>query len=642
MIILLMLYTNNITKFLKGYSFNDEKEILYLKNIWFQNETVVRVLTVIQLLHFIYFASYSFALQAIVFYSGFALFGVFLPTTIIILLLCFLKNKPTSSYNLRQFWYLMITFNSFMMAVAITLKNLLCLYNLQPKFACITSNRPGLLAFEIYALIGPILGLLVFRCSRYFIAIGMVISVVFETTISFYTADIASTIIVLIFQLGSYSFWLYLSYNQECSERDNFILQYNLKQQIETTKNLMIREREMDNKRTQFTSYIFHEVRVPLNTVVLNLNLMENDEPFMSKFTKDDLEYVDRLKSGLASIENILNDALDFRKMSEGKFQITLRPYNVITCSKNLIWSMRNSWISKMIMLKTEIDPDFENLRFLLIGDELRLRQILSNLLSNAIKFCNTNGMINIRIKKSGHPYSFSELSGGETINIYFEIEDTGIGISEDDQKLLFQPYVQVKSSVYRQGAGTGLGLSICAHLIGMFKGTYGVRSKLGVGSTFWMNIPFKISDLLDNSPAHVELTKVNITQPRHSLHILICDDDSLTRKLMGKIMKKLGHTFDTAVDGNDAVLKVQQAKSTDLFYDILFMDNQMPNLSGKEAILEMRRIGFTVPIVTITGDAQIQDQEELIRAGSNYVMTKPCTMDKIQKIIRILPINKL
>lgn len=631
-----------ISRFLRGYFFLDEnKEDLYLQNIWEQNKYAVQILSIIQLVHLIYLTIYSLVLQPLIIFNGLFLFGIYLPITLIVLVLSFWKNGgPTKSVYLRQFWYIILTICCFMIYFSITLKNRLCYLKDQPEHTCSITNRPGLISFQIFSLIGPILFLLVYRVPRYLILIGMIIGIIFSSVVEYLDGNYQITAITFIFQIGSYFFWMYLSYNQENSERSNFNLQFELKEQITKVNASMLREREMDRKRTQFTSYIFHEVRVPLNTVVLNLNLMENDDLFMKKLSEPDLEYIDRLKSGLNYVENILNDALDFRKMSEGKFKLIYKSYNLITCIKNLAWSMRNSWISKMIELQTTIDPDFNNLKYLLIGDELRLRQILANYLSNAIKYCNVNGNIKIRVKNLSR--SFKEVVPNETIRIYIEVEDTGIGISDEDQKLLFQPYVQLNSSVYKQGSGTGLGLSLCAHLITMFKGKYGVKSKVGVGSTFWMELPFIVSETINTNEKTQNVNTLVIKEVKQILNILICDDNTLTLKLMSKIMSKLGHESDTAFDGIDALDKVKRAQSENKLYDLIFMDNQMPRLNGKETIIEMRRLGFTLPIVTITGDAQIEDQEELLRSGSNYVMTKPCTIEKIQKMIQILPINKI
>jgi len=631
-----------ISRFLRGYFFLDEnKEELYLQNIWEQNKYAIQILSIIQLVHLMYLTIYSLVLQPLIIFNGLFLFGVYLPITLIVLVLSFWRDGgPTKSIYLRRFWYIILTICCFMIYFSITLKNRLCYLKKQPVQTCSITNRPGLISFQIFSLIGPILFLLVYRVPRYLILIGMIIGILFSSVVEYLDENYQITAITLIFQIGSYFFWMYLSYNQEKSERSNFNLQFELKEQISKVNASMLREREMDKKRTQFTSYIFHEVRVPLNTVVLNLNLMENDDLFMKKLSEPDLEYIDRLKSGLNSVENILNDALDFRKMSEGKFKLIYKSYNLITCIKNLAWSMRNSWVSKMIELQTTIDPDFNNLKYLLIGDELRLRQILANYLSNAIKYCNVNGNIKIRVKNISR--SFKEVVPNETIRIYIEVEDTGIGISDEDQNLLFQPYVQLNSSVYKQGSGTGLGLSLCAHLITMFKGKYGVKSKVGVGSTFWMELPFIVSETINTNEKTQNVNTLVIKEVKQRLNILICDDNTLTLKLMSKIMSKLGHDSDTAFDGIDALDKVKQAQSENKLYDLIFMDNQMPRLNGKETIVEMRRLGFTLPIVTITGDAQIEDQEELLRSGSNYVMTKPCTIEKIQKMIQILPINKI
>ena len=392
-----------------------------------------------------------------------------------------------------------------------------------------------------------------------------------------------------------------------------------LESQIQETKRARMSENMADTQRTQFTSYIFHEIRVPLNAISLSWELLNSDEKLLMDDSQREL--ILRVKKGLDSIETILNDTLDFRKMSDGKLVIVLKPFDFHNMVNSLLWAMGDSFKDKLLHLERDLDPHIDALSTLVLNDEGRLRQVIGNYLSNACKFSFPQGNVILRTK----------LVSPERIRV--EVTDFGQGVRFEDQEKLFKPFVQINNaSLAAQGKGTGLGLSICAHIIRQVNGTYGMSS-LGAnqGSTFWFETPFAQSLVQKTSVAPKHSTR--IMQSPFSLFILVTDDDFITRNVMQRILTKMGHRVDLAVDGQDCINKTRLKK-----YDLLFMDNIMPNISGLEAISTLRHEGFLTPIVSITGSAQLEVQEELLGAGANLVLVKPIGITVLEKTIRQMP----
>jgi CheY-like chemotaxis protein/HPt (histidine-containing phosphotransfer) domain-containing protein len=246
--------------------------------------------------------------------------------------------------------------------------------------------------------------------------------------------------------------------------------------------------------------------------------------------------------------------------------------------------------------------------------DETRLLQILSNLTSNALKFTE-NGQVKIDV---------SILQKVEDrINLHVKVTDTGVGISEDDLKIVFNSFQQLDNSTTKVHGGTGLGLAISRELCKLMDGDVGVESKLGVGSTFWFTVNLKIG----NSASAIESKEDKIFEIRGKLSelrptILLVDDNATNRKVASQILIKAGCQVDSVSSGKEAILKLQ----SDVTYDLVLMDIQMPEMDGMETTSQLKQLDIVdlPPIIAMTAYAMKEDRERFIAVGMDDYLAKP------------------
>lgn len=324
-------------------------------------------------------------------------------------------------------------------------------------------------------------------------------------------------------------FILYISYAREKSDRKIFNLRDQLKIQYKATQKAQVAESKASDSKKRFFNYIFHEVRVPLNTALLSLQNLVGEEVFREAST-DSLELVDVLQGSLGMMEKVLNDVLDFHRSSEaGKLIYVSSPFDFSKVIRSVLMGLDIAVANKNVTINSQLDPRIEILGDL-IGDEMRLTQVLSNLVSNASKFTASGGSITLKTmllsplpqsKKPTRPDSLvgslnSRLSadnpqgtgaglqagrlrsfGDGKVTIRMEVHDTGVGIRPADVKndRLFSPYVQTEIGKRQGGKGTGLGLALVRNIIDLSGGRLGLVSKAGEGSMFWVEQRFEVHD---------------------------------------------------------------------------------------------------------------------------------------------------
>ncbi len=372
--------------------------------------------------------------------------------------------------------------------------------------------------------------------------------------------------------------------------------------------------------KSEFLANMSHEIRTPLNGIIGMLNLLTT-----TNMDETQKSYVSNAYTSAEILLALLNDILDFSKIEAGKFTLGETDFNIMAVMEAVVSSMKIIASQKDIELQVEID---QNLPQCIRGDSTRLRQVLMNLLSNAVKFTG-KGWIRLTV---------TVLSADEPdIELYFSVEDTGIGIPQDRINELFQEFTQVDASITRKFGGTGLGLAISRRLVEMMGGTIGVESRLGKGSKFWFTVKFTLgnpdSNNCQENPnallANIDLLE-KIKAKECIKRILVVDDNHVNRQVIVAMLRKLGIQTEAVSNGEEAV----EALSV-IPYDLVFMDIQMPVMDGMEATRRIRAKGSPVinpdiPIIALTAHAFSEEVKKFLEAGMNDHMAKPIIAEKL------------
>jgi CheY-like chemotaxis protein len=266
------------------------------------------------------------------------------------------------------------------------------------------------------------------------------------------------------------------------------------------------------------------------------------------------------------------------------------------------------------LKLVSEIQSDLPDT---LIGDPVRLQQIVINLVGNAIKFTE-EGEISIRVHL--------KTQKDDQVVLQVAVSDTGIGIPEEKQAQIFQAFSQADSSTTRLYGGTGLGLSICAYLVSVMGGKIWVESEYGKGSTFHFTAQFDVQEC--NEPS-TSIQLVDAQTAYQPLHLLLAEDNIVNQRLAVRLLEKQGHRVAVVGDGRDAVEVLE-----DMDFDLILMDVQMPNMDGLEATRAIRERGLSIPIVAMTAHAMKGDRERCLAAGMDEYISKPIKAADLQAVI--------
>jgi signal transduction histidine kinase/ActR/RegA family two-component response regulator len=378
------------------------------------------------------------------------------------------------------------------------------------------------------------------------------------------------------------------------------------------------RAQDANDTKRRFISYIFHELRVPLNAVSLSMGLVDSEDQNNRK------EILGMAKKQLESITNILDDALSLQKIEEGKFEICKSPADMHKELQMQYWSYFKLCEQKGLQLSLSILPEFP--RYLIV-DKYRLRQVLSNLISNAMKFTHRGGSITVK----------SEVSSSGMARI--SVTDTGIGISPENQKRLFQAYSQVAAGKDQKGHGTGLGLNISKNIVHLHGGTMGVESERGKGSCFWFEIPITpvSPDMIENlsqSATEKSVSRNDFQEVKEVPRILVVDDSSANRILLQKMIVKFGYECECLTDGAYAVELFRNQPEKAKSFHVIIMDEEMAEMNGHVATKTIRDLGYSVPIIAHTGYAFGEQSDQFTLAGANFFLSKPVTVKVLKESI--------
>jgi two-component system sensor histidine kinase/response regulator len=361
-----------------------------------------------------------------------------------------------------------------------------------------------------------------------------------------------------------------------------------------------------------------HELRTPMNAIIgmTDLALGEMISPLVR-------EYLLTVKSNARLLLELLNELLDYSKLEAGKFVLDSKPFGlrdtIDDAARNLEFRAAEKGLDLRINVEATI-PDA------LVGDQLRLRQVLINLLSNAVKFTEA-GFVRVDV-------AMESASAAEAY-VRFCVDDSGIGISAEDQQRIFAPFMQVDASTTRRHGGTGLGLTIASDLIRAMGGRLAVKSEPGRGSTFFFTIPLAKAPQLRPSaaPAMAPAAKGVAEVRPEVLRVLLVEDVPTNQMLIRRVLEKRGHQVEVADNGRQAVERVEAAVAP---FDIILMDVQMPEMDGFQATAAIREMpGLPrVPIVALTAHAMPGDRERCVAAGMDAYLTKPINVHELVEMV--------
>lgn len=374
--------------------------------------------------------------------------------------------------------------------------------------------------------------------------------------------------------------------------------------------------------KTDFLSRMSHEIRTPMNAI--------SGMTAIAKTVLDDkeraLECLEKIESANTYLLNLINDILDMSRIESGKIELNNANIDMDVLVNNLQTLLRPQAVEKGVLLV--IENGYKVSRPL-IGDELRLNQVLINIIGNAVKFTGKGGIVNVKVEQVW--------ADADNVRLHFSVKDTGIGIEASALKRIFNVFEQADKGTAATHGGTGLGLAISSSLVQLMGGILEVKSEVGKGSEFYFTLPFTFGEWRESLADDVVIPKSSFDFSGR--RILLAEDNELNQEIARTILEMQGMLVECAYDGGGALAMFEAHEPG--YYDGILMDIRMPVMDGLEASRRIRTLGHedsrSIPIIAISANAFDEDSRKSLESGMNGHLSKPIQVDKLLELLEKL-----